>query len=103
MDVAKSQNLKNILKDKSLLKEACYINGQWITGKETIDVTNPVDDSVIGQIPRLGKAEAKAAIEGAEGVGQKIRQGTRQYSSQMVQPDDGEPRRPGPDHDGGAG
>lgn len=65
MDVAKSQNLKNVLKDKSLLKEACYINGEWVTGKETIDVTNPVDDSVIGQVPKLGKAETKAAIEGA--------------------------------------
>ncbi|MBG1232104.1 NAD-dependent succinate-semialdehyde dehydrogenase [Aestuariivirga litoralis] len=66
MDVAKSQNLKNILKDKSLLKEACYINGEWVTSKDMIDVTNPVDDGVIGQIPRLGKAETKAAIEGAE-------------------------------------
>ena len=66
MDVAKSQNLKNVLKDKSLLREACYINGAWVTGKETIDVTNPVDDSVIGQVPKLGKAEAKAAIESAE-------------------------------------
>jgi len=65
MDVAKSQNLKNVLKDKSLLKEACYINGEWVTGKEAIDVTNPVDDSVIAQVPKLGKAETKAAIEGA--------------------------------------
>ncbi len=66
MDVAKSRSLKDLLKDKSLLKEKCYINGQWVEGKETIDVTNPVDERVIGQIPKLGKAEARAAIEAAE-------------------------------------
>ena len=58
--------LPDLLKDKTLLKEACYINGQWVAGADTISVTNPVDSSVIGTIPKLGKAETKAAIEGAE-------------------------------------
>ena len=66
MDIAKSQALKDLLKDKSLLKQQCYINGAWIEGNAIIDVTNPVDGRVIGHVPKLGKAETKSAIEGAQ-------------------------------------
>jgi len=66
MDVLKTQALKDLLKDKSLLKSHCYIDGQWVSGTEMIDVTNPVDNRVIGHVPKLGKAETKAAIEAAE-------------------------------------
>ena len=66
MDIAKSQALKDLLKDKSLLKQECYINGGWVAGNDVIDVTNPVDGRVIGSIPKLGKAETKVAIEGAQ-------------------------------------
>ena len=66
MDIAKSQALKDLLKDKSLLKQECYINGQWLAGTDVIDVTNPVDGRVIGSVPKLGKAETKSAIEGAQ-------------------------------------
>ena len=65
MDIAKSQALKDLLKDKSLLKQECYINGNWVAGADIIDVTNPVDNRVIGHVPKLGKAETKTAIEGA--------------------------------------
>ena len=41
MDAIKTQALKDILKDKSLLKEQCYIDGKWVSGDETIEVTNP--------------------------------------------------------------
>ena len=66
MDIAKSQALKDLLKDKSLLKQECYINGEWVAGNAVIDVTNPVDGRVIGSVPKLGKAETKTAIEGAQ-------------------------------------
>ncbi len=65
MDIAKSQALKDLLKDKSLLKQECYIDGKWVEGKDVIDVTNPVDGRVIGHVPKLGKTETKAAIEAA--------------------------------------
>ena len=29
------------LKDPSLLREQCYIDGQWLGGEQTIAVTNP--------------------------------------------------------------
>jgi succinate-semialdehyde dehydrogenase / glutarate-semialdehyde dehydrogenase len=66
MDIAKTQALRGILKDASLLKDKCYINGNWVGGASSIDVTNPVDNSVIGAVPRLGAAETRTAIEGAE-------------------------------------
>ena len=65
MDIRKTQVLRDILKDKSLLKDKCYIDGQWVGGKSDIDVTNPVDDSVIGSVPKLGAAETRSAIEAA--------------------------------------
>jgi succinate-semialdehyde dehydrogenase / glutarate-semialdehyde dehydrogenase len=70
MDIRKTQALRDILKDKSLLKDKCYINGVWVEGASSIDVTNPVDERVIGSVPRLGTKETRAAIEAAE-VAQK--------------------------------
>ncbi len=66
MDIAKTQALRGILKDKSLLKDKCYIDGKWVGGAATIDVTNPVDESVICSVPKLGAKETKLAIEAAE-------------------------------------
>jgi succinate-semialdehyde dehydrogenase/glutarate-semialdehyde dehydrogenase len=54
------------LKDPSLLKDKCYVAGEWIGGSATIPVTNPVDESVIGSVPKLGAAETRRAIEAAE-------------------------------------
>ena len=66
MDIRKTQALRDILKDRTLLKDKCYIDGEWVDGKTSIDVTNPVDDSVIGSVPKLGAAETRQAIEAAQ-------------------------------------
>ena len=66
MDVRKGQALRDILKDKTLLKSACFIDGQWVEGQATIEVTNPVNGDVISGVPRLGRAETARAIEAAE-------------------------------------
>jgi len=66
MDIRKTQALRDLLKDKSLLKDKCYIDGKWVSGSATIDVTNPVDESVIGTVPKLGAAETRVAIEAAQ-------------------------------------
>ncbi len=71
MDIRKTQALRDILKDKSLLKDKCYLNGKWVKTDKSIDVTNPVDNSIIGTVPKLGAAETRAAIEGAE-IAQKL-------------------------------
>ena len=55
-----------LLADSSLLKDKCYVAGEWIGGAETIEVTNPVDDSVVCRVPKLGGAETRQAIEAAQ-------------------------------------
>jgi succinate-semialdehyde dehydrogenase/glutarate-semialdehyde dehydrogenase len=55
------------LKDPSLLRQQCYINGKWVdadSGK-SIDVTNPATGEVLGTVPNLGAAETRRAIEAA--------------------------------------
>jgi len=55
------------LKDLSLLRQQCYINGKWAdadSGK-TIDVINPATDEVLGTVPNMGAAETRRAIEAA--------------------------------------
>ena len=66
MDIRKGQALRDILKDKSLLKDKCYIDGKWIGGMTAIDVTNPVNEDVIGTVPKLGATETRQAIEAAQ-------------------------------------
>jgi succinate-semialdehyde dehydrogenase/glutarate-semialdehyde dehydrogenase len=66
MDIRKGQALRDILKDKALLKDKCYIAGKWVAGDKTIDVTNPATGDVIVAVPRLGAAETRQAIEAAE-------------------------------------
>ena len=55
------------LKDSSLFRQQCYIDGQWIDADsgETIDVTNPATDEVLGTIPKLGADETSRAIDAA--------------------------------------
>ncbi|MFZ5739998.1 MAG: NAD-dependent succinate-semialdehyde dehydrogenase [Pseudomonadota bacterium] len=58
-------SLRDRLKNPSLLREQCYIDGAW-TGSGSIAVTNPATGGEIGRIPSLGATEATAAIEAAE-------------------------------------
>ena len=52
------------LKDPSLLKSQCLVDGNWIDAADgkTIDVTNPADGSVIGTVPSLSVDTIKEAI-----------------------------------------
>jgi succinate-semialdehyde dehydrogenase / glutarate-semialdehyde dehydrogenase len=65
MDIRKGQALRDILKDKSLLKDKCYIDGRWVGGDRTIEVANPATADVVISVPRLGRADAARAIEAA--------------------------------------
>ncbi|MEI6306006.1 MAG: aldehyde dehydrogenase family protein, partial [Deltaproteobacteria bacterium] len=55
------------LKDPTLLKQNCYINGQWMPADSgaTIDVTNPATGAKLGTIPRMGTDETRRAIDAA--------------------------------------
>jgi len=55
------------LKDPSLFRQKCFINGQWVDADsgETIAVTNPATGEIIGSIPKMGAAETRRAIAAA--------------------------------------
>ena len=53
------------LTDKSLLKEECLIDGQWIGSDQKIAVTNPATGEHIANVPKFGVAQTKQAIEAA--------------------------------------
>lgn len=57
-----------LLKDPSLLRQQCYINGQWCDAqsKETVAIANPATGAVIASVPMMGQAETQAAIAAAE-------------------------------------
>jgi succinate-semialdehyde dehydrogenase/glutarate-semialdehyde dehydrogenase len=48
-----------------LLRDAAFIDGAWVTGEHTFDVTNPADGSLVGTVPALGAAEATLAVDAA--------------------------------------
>jgi succinate-semialdehyde dehydrogenase/glutarate-semialdehyde dehydrogenase len=66
MDVRKTQVITDRLKDKSLLKEQCYIDGEWVDAAQTIPVTDPASGEVIASVPRLGRADVARAIAAAD-------------------------------------
>lgn len=55
------------LNDPSLLKQLCYLAGQWraADSSQTIAVTNPATGEVLGTIPKMGTVETRHAIEAA--------------------------------------
>jgi succinate-semialdehyde dehydrogenase/glutarate-semialdehyde dehydrogenase len=55
------------LKDRRLFREACYINGAWVTSQSqtTINVDNPATGEILGTVPKLAAAETRAAIDAA--------------------------------------
>ena len=55
------------LKDPSLFRTHCFINGRWCDADngETITVTNPATAEIIGTVPKMGAAETRRAIEAA--------------------------------------
>ncbi|MDX3741021.1 MAG: NADP-dependent succinate-semialdehyde dehydrogenase [Pseudomonas sp.] len=56
------------LNNPELFRQQAYIDGQW-TGADsgnTMAVINPSSGDTVGQVPRMGKAETRRAIEAAE-------------------------------------
>lgn len=55
------------LKDASLLRDKCPIDGNWVGADNgaSFAVTNPATGEEIGRVPNMGAAEARRAIEAA--------------------------------------
>ena len=60
--------MKMSLRDENLLKQQCYIDGQWCDADDSssIEVTNPSNGDVIGVVPKMAANETRRAIEAAE-------------------------------------
>src|SRR2546423_13991763 len=58
-------SLHDRLKDPSLLRDRCYIDGAWV-GTPSRPVTNPVNGVELAKVPAMSTAEAVQAVEAAE-------------------------------------
>ncbi len=56
------------LTDPRLFHQQAYLNGTWVDAHQqvVIEVTNPVDNSVLGTVPNMGQAETREAIAAAQ-------------------------------------
>ena len=53
------------LSKMQLVREACLIAGDWVTGDRWIDVDDPATGRIIGRVPMLGRAATEQAIAAA--------------------------------------
>ncbi|MBS1228849.1 MAG: succinic semialdehyde dehydrogenase [Proteobacteria bacterium] len=56
------------LKDATLFRQCCYIDGAWLDADEpaTIAVRNPATGELLGSVPKMGAAETRRAINAAD-------------------------------------
>jgi succinate-semialdehyde dehydrogenase / glutarate-semialdehyde dehydrogenase len=56
------------IKDPSLFRQQCHVDGEWIDAddKGALPVANPADGQRLGTVPKLGTAEVRRAIAAAE-------------------------------------
>ncbi len=66
--MANETNLKDLLKDPSLLATQGYFAGEWVDGEDgaTFDVMNPARGDVIAKVADLSRAQTAQAIAAAE-------------------------------------
>jgi succinate-semialdehyde dehydrogenase/glutarate-semialdehyde dehydrogenase len=67
MGMAVGNRAAKLLRDPGLLREACYIGGQWVGGGVAgrIEVDDPATGEIIGSVPKLGGVETRQAIDAA--------------------------------------
>jgi succinate-semialdehyde dehydrogenase/glutarate-semialdehyde dehydrogenase len=55
------------LTDQSLLRNRCYLNGEWVAADsgETFPVFNPAGGAELARVPKMGAVETRRAIEAA--------------------------------------
>jgi succinate-semialdehyde dehydrogenase/glutarate-semialdehyde dehydrogenase len=77
---------KLILKDPSLLRDAAYINGDWIgtVSGETFTVVDPSDGAVIATLPEMATADVVKAIEHANAAFKGFKRTTARERARML-------------------
>lgn len=72
------------LKNKQLFQQACYIDGQWIETKKSIEVNDPATQKIIGKVPDLDEEAIQAAIVAAENARSKWQSKTAAERAQLL-------------------
>ncbi|KFJ13865.1 succinate-semialdehyde dehydrogenase family protein [Delftia acidovorans] len=75
------------LRDPSLLKNLCLIDGQWLAADDgsRIDVHNPATGESVGHVPRMGETETQRAIAAAERAFTLWKQQTAEARARLLQ------------------
>src|SRR6266853_744022 len=74
------------LKDPSLFRQQCYIDGKWAdadSGK-TLPVNNPATGEILGTVPNMGAAETRRAIEAANAAFPALRAKTAKERANLL-------------------
>ena len=74
------------LKDPSLLRQQCYIDGQWLDADsgQRSDVKNPATGEILGTIPTMGADETRRAIAAANAAWPAWRKKTAKERSAIL-------------------
>jgi len=74
------------LNNKSLFKQKCFINGEWIDSSsgETLEVNNPASLEIIGNVPKCSVSETKKAIDDASNAFQTWKETTAKERSVIL-------------------
>ena len=74
------------LNNKSLFKQKCFINGEWVDSSsgETLEVNNPASLEIIGNVPKCSVSETKKAIDDANTAFQTWKETTAKERSVIL-------------------
>jgi succinate-semialdehyde dehydrogenase/glutarate-semialdehyde dehydrogenase len=74
------------LKDPSLVRQQCYLDGRWTDAASgaTVPVVNPATGVALGTVPRAGTAETRSAIEAAAAAWPAWRAKTAKERSEIL-------------------
>ncbi len=62
------QDIRHRLRDPSLFREQCYVDGEWVEAADgaRITVTDPATGEVLGSVPAMGREDVRRAIDAAD-------------------------------------
>jgi len=74
------------LNNKSLFKQKCFINGEWVNSSsgDTLKVNNPASLEIVGNVPKCSVSETKEAIDHANNAFQTWKETTAKERSVIL-------------------
>lgn len=74
------------LNDPQLFRQQAFIDGAWVNAdsRQTVDVTNPAQGQLLGNVPLMGGSEAIRAIAAADAALPAWRERTAKDRAQIL-------------------